>query len=797
MIKHYFRIAWRNLWKNKVFSAINIIGLTTGLSCCLLMVLYLQHELSYDKFQAKGDRIVRLIMETSQNGSVNKGNYTSTKVMPAFVRNFPEVETGVRMAKYNRVVKYGDKLFSEKNFMYADSTFFRMFSFKLVTGNSGQVLERRNQVVITQSTAKKYFGNADPIGKIMIVGSSNAAYEITGITEDCPSNSQIKFDFLASFSTLGVSQEETYWNANFTTYLLLKDKADIASLQSKIPVFMKKEMHSEVTDNDYLTYELEPFKKIHLYSEYEGFEPNNSITYIYIVVAITLLILLIACFTYINLSTARSVDRAKEVGIRKVTGAVRGQIFWQFISESVILTAFALAFSIGMAYSVLPAFNHLADTHLSPRSLFTISIAGFSLLFVFCISLLAGSYPALVLSGFQPVKVLKGTFKTSGSGLWLRKSLIVFQFAITVFLITSTFIIQRQLYFIQHKNVGYNREHVLVLPLDQKMMDILTTIKTEYKTNPNVISLSRTVNDPTFIEGGYSMRRADMPAEAYDAVTANPVDEDFIKTTGLQMITGTDFTLQDIQDVSYEEQEKKNYQFILNESAVKKLGWKPEEAIGKKMFLGDQRPGFVKAVVKDFHFASLHEPIQPLVLFTDTWGNNLLIKLSGTNLPQTISFLEKKWKTLVPHRPFEYTFLDENYDKLYHAELRTGKVLNIFAGIAIVLACLGLFGLSAYTIQQRTKEIGVRKILGASVSGIVVLLSNQFIRLVGIAFIIAAPLAWLALHKWLQDFAYRIQISWIVFAVSALLTMLLAMIAVSFQAIRAAIANPVKSLRSE
>jgi putative ABC transport system permease protein len=293
------------------------------------------------------------------------------------------------------------------------------------------------------------------------------------------------------------------------------------------------------------------------------------------------------------------------------------------------------------------------------------------------------------------------------------------------------------------------------------------------------------------------MRRAFMPTDAYDAVTANPVDEDFIKTSGLQIIAGTDFTLQDVQDVSYEEQEKNNYHFILNVSAAKKLGWKPEEAIGKKIFLGDGRPGFVKAVVKDFHFASLHQPIQPLVLFTDTWGKNLLIKLSGNNLPQTISFLERKWKALVPHRPFEYTFLDENYDKLYHAELRTGKVLNIFAGIAILLACLGLFGLSAYTIQQRTKEIGVRKVLGASVSGIAVLLSHQFIRLVGIAFIIAAPLAWLALHKWLQDFAYRITISWIVFAVSALITVLLAILAVSFQAIRAAVANPVKSLRSE
>lgn len=797
MFTHYFKIAWRNLWKNKVFSAINIIGITTGLACCLLILLYIQHEVNYDHFQKRGDRIVRVIMQYSTNGTERKGNFTSTKVMPSFARNFPEVETGVRMTQTNKVVRYNNKLFTEKKFLFADSTFFNLFSFKLVQGNPDGVLAAPNKVVLTNATAKKYFGAENPVGKIIRVGGTPVDYEVTGVAEDCPSNSQIKFDFLASFSSLSAAQETTYWNANYTTYLLLKDKSSIASLQLKITPFIKKEMGEELSGNDYLTYELEPFKKVHLYSPYEGFEPNNSITYIYIIGAVALLILLIACFTYINLSTARSVERAKEVGIRKVAGAFKKQIFWQFISESIILTFFALAFSLLIIILCLPAFNELADKELKASSLLTPSIAGFVLLIVVCISLLAGSYPALMLSRFQPIKVLKGSFKTSGSGLWLRKSGVIFQFVITIFLITATLIIQKQLYYIQHKALGYNREHVLVLPLDQKMQDKLSTIKGEFKSNPDVLSLSRTVDNPAYIKGGYGMRTPDMPQGKLIPVTANPVDEEFVKTAGLHILAGNDLLLQDMKDVATDDEDKITYHFILNETAAKELGWNPEEAVGKKLFLGDQRPGVVNAVIKDFHFSSLHDPIKPLVLFTDTWGSTLLVKLSGANLPQTIAFLEKGWKTLIPHRPFEYTFLDENYNKLYSAEIRTGTVLNIFAAIAILLACLGLFGLSSYTIQQRTKEIGIRKVLGATVSGIAALLSVQFIKLVGVAFLIATPLALYFTNKWLQDFSYRISITWTLFVAVAFITMFIAIIAVSVQAIKAAMANPVKNLRTE
>ncbi|HYM94568.1 MAG TPA: ABC transporter permease [Chitinophagaceae bacterium] len=798
MIKHYFKTALRNLRKNKAFSFINILGVTVGLTCCLLMVLYIRHELSYDGFQKNGDRLVRVIMEYSEGGSVMKGNFTSTKVAPAFKRNFPEVEQAVRMYEGTRVVHYQDKLFDEKSFMYADSTFFDMFSFKLLKGNPQYALSGPNVVVLTQSAAKKYFGNDDPIGKIIKVGSTEADYQVTGVIEDCPSNSQIKYDFLASFSSLGVTQEDTYWDANYTTYFLLKDRSSIASLQAKIPGFMKKETASTMSGSDHITFYLELFKKIHLYSPYIGFEPNSSITYIYIIGIVALLILAIACFTYVNLSTARSMERAKEVGIRKVSGAYKKQIFWQFIGESVILSVISLLLSLGLAALLLPSFNHLADRQLSLSSIFSPFIIGLSLLIVLCISFAAGSYPALILSGFQPVKVLKCAFKNTGSGLWLRKTLIIFQFAISAFLIVATFIIQNQLHYIQTKDLGYDKDHIVVLPLDQKMTGILNTIKTEFKTNPDVLSLRKANNEPINIVSGYSMSKADQVGKGGISVNANVVDEDFIKTIGAKIIAGTDFTEQDSKDVlERTEQDKKNYHYILNESAAKALGWTPEEAIGKKMFLGEQMPGILKAVVKYFNFSSFHDPIKPLVLFNEPWGGSLLVKLSGKHLPQTLEFLEAKWKTLIPYRPFEYRFLDDDYNKLYQSEIRLGKVLNIFATIAILLAALGLFGLSAYSIQQRTKEIGIRKVLGASVPNVITLLSKDFLSLVIVASIIAFPVAWWVMNQWLQDFVYRVSIGWWIFLIAGIIAVIISLLTVSFLAIKAAIANPVKSLRTE
>lgn len=798
MIKNYFKIAFRNLLRNKTFSAINITGLAAGLTCCLLMVLYMQHELSYDKFQKNSDRIARVIMEYSfSGGELNKGNYTSTKVFPSFKNNFPEVEDGARMWFDDELVKYNDKLFHEKRFMYADSTFFNLFSFKLLQGDTKQVLKAPKMVVLTTSAAKKYFGNENPVGKTILVGSAQDNFLITGVMEDCPSNSQIKFDFLASLSTLGPAQQETYFNANYTTYLLLKDKASIASLQSKIAPFMKKEVTTGYDPGTYINYELEPYTQVHLYSKFDGFEPNSNITYIYIIAAIALLILVIACFTYINLSTARSTERAKEVGIRKVSGAFGSQVFWQFISESLLVTSIALILSYVLTAFLLPAFNKLADKYLSSALLFQPEILGIVFAIMLVIALLAGSYPALILSKFQPVKVLKGAFKNTGSGVLLRKSLIVFQFSICIFLIVATFIIQQQLRFIQDKKMGYNREHVIATNIDQKMIDKIDLLKTELKTNNEILGVSKAHSTPVKILGGYSIHRADQADAQSMSVKASPIDDEYLSVNNIQIVAGVDLSKQDLLDANKEDYTKNYYHYILNESAVKAMGWRTEEAVGKKMFMGSHRPGEVKAVIKDFHFASLHNPIEPLILFPGGWGNVLLVKTSGKSISSTISFMEKKWRQLAPHRPFEYRFLDEEFAKLYAGELRTGKIFTIFSGLAILLACIGLFGLSAYSIKQRVKEIGVRKVLGAPVFNIALLLSGNFLKLVFIAFIIASPLAWWVMTKWLQDFEYRVSITWWMFAVAGMAALLIALITVSFQAIKAAVANPVKSLRTE
>lgn len=680
--------------------------------------------------------------------------------------------------------------------MYADPTFFDIFSFRLLKGDPHSALSASYRVVLTESSAKKYFGDENPIGKSLHVGNDSNYYQVTGIVQDCPSNSQIKFDFLASFSSLGLTKdyEDSYWDANYTTYVLLKDKKSIAQLQAKLPAFMKKEMAGQgATINMYL----EPFDKIHLHSPYNGFEPNNSITYIYIIAAVALLILIIACSTYINLSTARSIERAKEVGVRKVIGAEKNQLFWQFIGESLLLCLVSVALSLAISTLLLSPFNNLTGRQLHAGSFFSLPFLLFCLIVAITVSFLAGSYPALILTKFQPVKVLKGAFKNTASGQLLRKSLIVFQFVISVFLIVSTFIVQKQLYFIQHKNLGYDREHVLVLPMDDKMLANIDLIKQEFKSIPGVISAARCVRSPVEGGGGYNMRTATMPEDQQINVTANPIDEDYIKTVSLQIIAGADLTTQDVKDASNAfDWSKNSYHFILNESAAKQLGWTPQEAIGKKMYMGT-RAGLVRGVVKDFHFESLHSPIQSFILFTELRGRELLVKLSGKHLQQSISSLQTKWKTLVPDRPFEYRFMDDDYNKLYSSEIRLGKVMNIFSSIAILLACLGLFGLSSYAAQQRIKEIGIRKVLGASIRDIIMALSKDFIRLTIIAIVVALPIAWWATTKWLQDFNYKTNNSWSIYAIAGLLTILFTVITVSFQAVKAAVGNPVKSLRTE
>jgi putative ABC transport system permease protein len=817
MLRNWLLTALRNFRKNKTSSAINIFGLTVGLSSCLLIALYIRHELSYDRFQEKGGRVARVIMEYrfDGGGEAQRGNYTSTKVAPTFQRVFPEVEAAVRMTDADRVVGYGEKLFKESRFMYADSSYFGVFGPGLLKGDARTALSGPLRLVLTVSTARRYFGEEDPMGKLLRVGTDSVHYLVTGVIPDCPSNSQIKFDFLASFSSLYANQEDTYWDANYTTYLLLRNAAALAPLQGKITAFMKKEMAGK---GAMVNFYLEPFLRIHLHSEYGGFEPNTSITYIYILAGVALLILLIACSTYINLSTARSMERAREVGVRKVVGAGRGQLFRQFIGESLVLCLFAALLSLVVVALVLPAFNRLADRSLPLSALFSLPFLGLALLIALVVGVVAGGYPALVLAGFQPVKVLKGAFKRSATGRGLRQGLIVGQFVISVFLIVATFVMQGQLRYIQHKKLGYDREHVLVLPMSRKMLPQIDYIKTLFRGDPDVLSLSHCASTPVLIAGGYNMRSATMPENQQLAVTANPIDEDYVKTVGLQLVAGEDLVEQDIWDAhpgDFPERVRRTdggsgsrtggvdktpepvFRFLLNESAARELGWSPQEAVGKRMFLDATRPGFVKGVVKDFHFQSLHYAIRPLVLFPAMRADNLLVKISGEHLSRTIAFLETKWKEVAGYMPFEYRFLDEDYNRVYRGEQRLGAVMNVFSLIAIVLAALGLFGLSSYVAQQRVKEIGIRKVLGASLPDLIVLLTANFIRLAGIAILIAVPLAWWAMTRWLQDFIYREEMDWRVYLVAALAVLVIAAGTVSIQAVKTARLNPVKNLKVE
>jgi putative ABC transport system permease protein len=658
------------------------------------------------------------------------------------------------------------------------------------------VLDAPDQVVLTEATARRYFGDADPVGKTLRINDRKDV-TVTGVVANPPAYSQMKFDAVASFSTLeGNHRTIQWWSANYITYLLLRNSGAIQTLQAKIPGYMKRLAgETGMTGSNYVTFNLEPLTDVHLRSELPGFEPNADITYVYIFSVIALLILVIACVNYMNLATARATQRAREVGVRKVMGALRSQLFGQFIGESVILTGMAVLLSLVLVPLLLPAFNRLADRQLvfnpieSPGTL--LALLGLGVL----VSLAAGSYPAAILSRYQPVRVLKGNFITSGSGVAVRKALIVLQFVISTFLIVATLAVQNQLNFIQTKKLGYDKEHVLVMPADGKMAAVFSTFKNELKSNPNVRHVTLAYDNPTAIGGTYGLRTPQMPVGQSKLVTAVPVEQEFLQTFGMQLVAGTNFTEADVQE-SLKPEKEAYFAYILNEAAVKELGWTPQEAIGRKVHLNVD--GVVRGVVRDFHFASMRKEIGPLVIFMEKlYGGDLMVKLSGNDVPGTLDFIESKWKALAPHRPFTYQFLDDAFNSLYGAEQRVGKVFGVFAFLAIFLACLGLFGLAAFTTAQRTREIGIRKVLGASVGSIVTLLSKDFLKLVGVAFLLAAPLAWYAMHKWLEGFVYRVDLAWWLFAGAGALAGGIALLTVSFQSIKAALTDPVKSLRSE
>ena len=797
MLKNYFKIAVRRLGKSKLFTLINVVGLTTGITSCLLISLFVINEFSYDRFNKKADRIVRMTMEYGEGGK-EKVAVTGTKAGPQLKRTFPQIEAFVRMYNGAPVVSFGEKIFRENRFLYADSSVLNVFSFPLLQGNMQSVLNGPNQVIITPKISAKYFGTTSPIGKTLRTGDTKE-YTITGIVAEAPENSQIKYDFIASFSSLEASKTEEWWTANYVTFLLLRQKNDLKALQAQLNSYMRgvSKTQLELTGSNPLLYNLEPLLRVHLYSALGGLEPNGSIATTSILGVIALLILIIACINYTNLATVQSSTRSAEIGVRKVLGAEQAQLFGQFIGESFLITFFSLVFAFLLAVLLLPSFNELTGKSLS--FLLLLRPLPLLLLLVACmvIALASGAYPALVLSGSKLTSILKSGLRLSSSGGVFHQSLIVFQFMVSVVLIIATIVILQQLSFIRSRDLGYDKEHVIVLPVSQQVRDNYESIKSEIGRLPQVISVSGANATPAYVKWGDALSYGTGSNKVSIDITALPSDLDFIKTMNMRIIAGSDYTPADLHLGDTTGNYKNfRYAFILNETAVKALGWTPQQAIGKTV--SKNFPGTIKAVIKDFHFSSMHEPLGPLMLFLDRqFTSYYFVKVSGRHIPATIQSLQALWKQRVPSRPFEYRFLDDDYNKLYLSEQKSAKVFSTFSLLAIMLACLGLFGLAAFTTVQRTKEIGIRKVLGASVASLITLVSKDFLKLIVIAILIAFPLAYFAMQSWLQDFAYRIQISWWTFALAAAGSILIALLTISFQAIKAALANPVKSLRSE
>jgi len=793
MIKNYFKIAWRNLKKNRLYAFVNITGLTIGIVSCLLIGIYIKDELSYDRFNDNADRIVRVTMDYFQGGAPQKIAVTGTKVGPQFKRMFLAVSDFVRIEKRSGIMSYNNRVFDEQAILYADPSFFKIFSYKLINGDASG-LSVPEKIIVTQSAAKKYFDAENPIGKILKIGTKN--FMVSAVAADAPSNSQIKFDFITSFNNLPASKEEKWWEANYITYLLLKDGTRLEPLQKQVNVYMSRVSRTELKmeGSQYLTYHFEPLTSVHLHSNLpDSPEPNGSITYIYIMIVVAVLILIIACVNYVNLSIAQSAGRGAEIGIRKVMGAAKGQLFRQFIGESVFVTAIGVILAIGFAFLLLPSFNQLAGKTLQFSALLDPVILGCIILLGTGIGFAAGAYPALLLSGVKLAKILKSGFSfTSGQGV--RRSLIVFQFVISIFLIITTVVILQQLSFIRNKDIGYNKSNVAVLPINWQMLPKVQGLKNEIANIPGVKGVATANNEPINVGWGDGITTADGKAISVNAL---PMDEDFIKTMQLKIIAGTDYNQTDVLQIDTTNGGKNfQYSFMLNETAAKALGWTPQQAIGKQLSKGAL--GRVKAVVKDFNFKSFHDPIGPLLIFLDHFQTQkMFVRIDGQNTVAAIQHIEQIWKSRVPERPFSYKFLDDDYDAMYRSEQRTAGVFTTFSALAIMLACLGLFAVTAYAVVQRTKEIGIRKVLGATIPNIITLISKDFLGLVVIATIIASPIAWFMAHSWLEDFAYRINIQWWIFIVAGAASLLVAAVTVSIQAIKAALANPVKSLKSE
>lgn len=799
MLRNYFKIALRNLWKHRVFSFINITGLAVGMTACFLIFLYVSFELSYDSFHSKTDRIYRLVCDIkTPTETIKDFSNTAWAMAPNIKSGLPEVESYVRIKEDNLSVRKGELKFQEKNTLWADSTFFRVFDFNLLSGHAGTVLKEPFSIVLTQTSAKRYFGDEDPVGQTLTLPRNDTIITatVTGLMQDIPENSQIKADMLVSMSsrkTFNPGEDEQWNNFQTISYLLLKPGASASALEAKLPAFLEDRRGDAMRQEQmHFTLFLEPLKDIYLHSDrtsFVGKTETGSMRNVYIFSSVALLILFIACFNFINLTTARASERAKEVGVRKVVGAVKKHLSLQFIGESVLLCLMAYVLAVILSVLLLPVFNYLAGKTVS-HGLFENS---FSLLVLLLgaigIGLLAGFYPAWVLASFKPVTVLKGRFVTGTKGIMLRKGLVVAQFAMSLILIVSSMIIYKQLSYMRSQDLGFQKDQMMVIdsyydPTQYAFKEVIDGLSGVHST-----SLSSHVPGREY-SGYYSEIENQQGNMQVAALEIYLVDFDFIGQYQLKMAAGRPFSRKFATDSTQA--------MILNEAAVKLLGYSsPEQAIGKR-FKQWGRKGRIIGVMKDFHFHSLREKIQPLTMRIQPNEWKLIsVKVSAADLPATIAAIEKEWNALIPDRPFSYHFLDASFDSQYHSEERFGRLFLNFAILAIFISCLGLLGLASYSTIQRTKEIGIRKVMGASVTSVVALVSKDYIKLVGIAILIAVPVVWYTMEQWLEGFAYRTGIAWWVFVLAGLLALAVALLTISFQSIKAALVNPVKSLRSE
>lgn len=822
-IKSYFSIAWRAIIRNKVDSTLHIAGLSIGITCAALIMLYVQDELRYDAFLGDAGHLFQVNMTGTDNGAeVNTGN-TAPAVGPALVNAYPEIEACARIYRPGDVMvryeegKKAENYFTERQVWAVDSNFLQVFDYPLLQGDAATCLQKPDAVVITLQTAKKYFGNDHPVGKTLLFDVAKKPFIVTGVLKDIPSQSSFQFDMLAPISAYGEVKKRS-WNwfwLQVTTYVKLRNstavsQAAIARLEAKFPALVKEHAFARqgqtfeefARKGGKLSYHLMPFTSVHLYANRAGTQARlttlGDIKYVYVFSIIAVFIMILACVNFTNLSTAQAAKRAKEIGIRKVLGSARLQLVKQFLAESVLYSFIAMLFALLLIFLLLKPFNIIAGKDLLFASILRIHVWPAMLGLCLLAGLLAGLYPAFYLTSFNPVTVLKGIrlFKTGNSNLFIRNGLVIFQFAVSITLIICMAVVFRQLKYMQEKDMGLIKENIVVIANTKRLGAGEEAFRQELLKQQGVVAATISSSIPTKNNFGDSYvpqaTEADKPLMKEVGLSSFVVDHHFIPALNMQVLQGRNFSRQFNDSASV----------ILNETAARLIGWK--EAVGKYLeYPGNNQRFSVIAVVKDFNVSSLRETIEPFALFHvssrtyDLGTSYVSVRLSGGNPNDYLRRLETVWKSFAPATPFDYSFLDDDFDALYRSEQRTGKVFGVFTFLSIFIACLGLFGLSVYMAARRTKEIGVRKVLGATVPGIVVLLSKDFLKLVLLSALIAFPIAWWAVHQWLEDFAYRISIGPAVFLFAGSAVLFIALATVSFQSVKAAVANPVKSLRTE